>query len=146
MSPLSKKLSELRPFSWVKSWQNLKSKKFSNLKISLTFWDLDQFFFSCEVNIYFWKHTQSFKVKQQFRALKLSVGTLEILEIVEIVEIRRILGILEVLGILMDLKRWNLKGFEWKWMDLKIFEGIDWHVWTFMNLFALRSYARMCLF
>ena len=21
----------------------------------------------------------------------------------------------------------------------------DWHVWTFMNLFALRSYARMCL-
>ena len=70
----------------------------------------------------------------------------EIEEIVEIVEIRRILGILEVLGILMDLKRWNLKGFEWKWMDLKIFEGIDWHVWTFMNLFALRSYARMCLF
>ena len=45
MSPLSQKLSELRPFSWVKSWQNLKSKKISNLKISLTFWDLDQFFF-----------------------------------------------------------------------------------------------------
>ena len=36
MSPLSQKLSELRPFSWVKSWQNLKSIKFSNHKISLT--------------------------------------------------------------------------------------------------------------
>ena len=33
-------------------------------------------FFSCEVNLYFWKHTQSFKVKQQFRALKLNLGTL----------------------------------------------------------------------
>ena len=32
--------------------------------------------FSCEVNIYFWKPTQSFKVKQQFRALKLIVDTL----------------------------------------------------------------------
>ena len=76
MSPLSQKLSELWPFSWVKSWQNLKSIKFSNLKISMTFWDLDQFFFSCEVNLYFWKHIQSFKVKQQFRALKLNPGTL----------------------------------------------------------------------
>ena len=27
-------------------------------------------FFSCEVNLYFWKHTQRFKVKQQSRALK----------------------------------------------------------------------------
>ena len=37
---------------------------------------LDQFFFLCEVNLSFWKHTQSFKVKQQFRALKLNLGTL----------------------------------------------------------------------
>ena len=44
MSPLSQKLSELRRFLWVKSWWNLKSIKFSNLKISLTFWDLDLFF------------------------------------------------------------------------------------------------------
>ena len=70
ISPLSQKLIKLRPFSWVKSWQNIKFIKFSNLKISLTFWDLDQFFFSCEVNLCFWKHTQSFKVKQQFRALQ----------------------------------------------------------------------------
>ena len=33
-------------------------------------------FFSCEVNSYFWKHTQSFKVKQQSRALELNPGTL----------------------------------------------------------------------
>ena len=43
--PLSQKLSKLQPFSWIKSWRNLKSIKFSNLKILLTFWDLDQFFF-----------------------------------------------------------------------------------------------------
>ena len=52
MSPLSQKLSELRPFSWVKSWQNLKSKKFSNLKISLTFWAVDQFFSFLVKSIY----------------------------------------------------------------------------------------------
>ena len=34
MSHLSQKLSELQPFSWVKPWQNLKSKEFPNLKIS----------------------------------------------------------------------------------------------------------------
>ena len=68
MSHLSQKLSELWPFSWFKSWQNLRSKKLSNFKISLTFWDLDQFFFLVK-SIYI------FKVKQQFRALKLSVGT-----------------------------------------------------------------------
>ena len=45
-------------------------------KKTVRFWDLDKFFFSCEVNLYFWKHTQSFKVKQQFKALKLDVGTL----------------------------------------------------------------------
>ena len=45
MSHLSQKFSKLWPFSWVKYWWNLKSVKFSNIKISLTFWDLDQFFF-----------------------------------------------------------------------------------------------------
>ena len=44
MSPLSQKLSELQPFSWIKCWQNFKSIKFSNLKISLLFLDLDHFF------------------------------------------------------------------------------------------------------
>ena len=45
MSLLSQKLSELWPFSWVNSRRNLKPIKLSNLKISLTFWDLDPIFF-----------------------------------------------------------------------------------------------------
>ena len=68
MGPLSNKL---RPFSWVMSWWNLKSIKFSNLKISLTF-RLRLIFFSCEVNLYFWKLTLFFKVKQQSRTLILN--------------------------------------------------------------------------
>ena len=59
-------MSELQPFSWVKSWWNLKSKKFANLK----FLRFRLFFFSCEVYLHFWKHTQSFKVKHQSIALK----------------------------------------------------------------------------
>ena len=45
MSLLSQKLSELWPFSRVKSRRNLKLIILSNLKISLTFWDLDPIFF-----------------------------------------------------------------------------------------------------
>ena len=37
MSPLSQKLSELRPFLWVKSWQNFQPIKFSNLNDFLRF-------------------------------------------------------------------------------------------------------------
>ena len=35
-------------------------------------------FFSCEVNLYFWKHIQSFKVKQQLRALKLNCWSVDL--------------------------------------------------------------------
>ena len=39
MSPVSQKLSELWQFLWVKVRQNLRSSNFSNLNISLIFWD-----------------------------------------------------------------------------------------------------------
>ena len=41
MTPLSKKLRELHEFLWVESRQNLIFSKFSNLKVSFSFWDLD---------------------------------------------------------------------------------------------------------
>ena len=45
MGPVSQKLSELRPFLWVKLRPNCKSINLSNLKISLTFGDLEPIFF-----------------------------------------------------------------------------------------------------
>ena len=45
MSPLSQKLSELRPFPWVKSWRNLKSKKFQISKYHCLFEIWTNFFF-----------------------------------------------------------------------------------------------------
>ena len=61
-----------------------------------------------------------------YGSLCLDVGIVQIVEIVEIVEI---VGIVGIVGIVRIVQIVEIVGI----------------VWTFMNLFALRSYARMCL-